>query len=187
MARKRKGSKRRRVLALRLAKLHLHVARQREDWQNKLVNSIFKECDVLVLERLNVVGMLRNPQLAKAPWGSSTQRARHFHAQRRSSCAWHFGSCALTAHEADIAHVRRRQLRTFDYSSVPFRTGFQVALSKSAVLGNRVGGRSASPSEAVMPSSRCRDRKTIMEVLRLSETLSYLFPLLVGQVHNQEA
>jgi putative transposase len=39
LARKRKGSKRRRVLARQLARLHLHVARQREDWQNKLVNA----------------------------------------------------------------------------------------------------------------------------------------------------
>jgi putative transposase len=71
LARKRKGSKRRRVLALQLARLHLHVARQREDWQNKLVNAIFKEADVLVLEKLNVAGMLRNHHLAKAISDSS--------------------------------------------------------------------------------------------------------------------
>ena len=71
LARKRKGSKRRRVLVRQLARLHLHVARQREDWQNKLINTIFKECDVLVLEKLNVAGMLRNHQLAKAISDSS--------------------------------------------------------------------------------------------------------------------
>jgi len=49
----------------------LHVARQREDWQNKLVNAIFKEVDVLVLEKLNVAGMLRNHHLAKAISDSS--------------------------------------------------------------------------------------------------------------------
>ena len=71
LARKRKGSKRRRALALQLARLHMHVARQREDWQNKLVNAIFKEADVLVLEKLNVAHMLRNRQLAKAISDSS--------------------------------------------------------------------------------------------------------------------
>ena len=71
LARKRKGSKRRRALARQLARLHMHVACQREDWQNKLINDIFKECDMLVLEKLNVAGMLRNRQLAKAISDSS--------------------------------------------------------------------------------------------------------------------
>ena len=71
LAGKRKGSRRRRTLALQLGRVHLHVARQREDWQNKLINRIFKECDVLVLEKLNVAGMLSNHQLAKAISDSS--------------------------------------------------------------------------------------------------------------------
>jgi putative transposase len=71
LARKRKGSRRRLALALQLARLHMHVARQREDWQNKLINAIFKEVDVLVLEKLNVAHMLRNHQLAKAISDSS--------------------------------------------------------------------------------------------------------------------
>jgi len=71
LARKCRGSKRQRALALQLARLHMHVARQREDWQNKLVNAIFKEADVLVLEKLNVAGMLRNHHLAKAISDSS--------------------------------------------------------------------------------------------------------------------
>lgn len=71
LARKRKGSRRRQALAHQLARLHLHVSRQREDWQNKLVHAIFKEADVLVLEKLNVAGMLRNPHLAKAISDSS--------------------------------------------------------------------------------------------------------------------
>ena len=71
LARKRKGSRRRLALALQLARLHMHVARQREDWQNKLINAIFKEVDVLVLEKLNVAHMLRNRQHAKAISDSS--------------------------------------------------------------------------------------------------------------------
>ena len=82
LARKRKGSRRRRALARQLARLHLHVARQREDWQNKLVNAIFKEADVLVLEKLNVAGMLRNHHLAKAISDSSWSQIRvEVHAQ----------------------------------------------------------------------------------------------------------
>ena len=46
-SRKHKGSRRRRELGRRIARLHLHVKRQREDFQNKLVHKIFAENDVL--------------------------------------------------------------------------------------------------------------------------------------------
>jgi len=67
LSRKKKGSRRRRELALRLSQLHLHVKRQREDYQNKLVSTLFnKETDVLVLEKLSIQNMLQNHHLAKS-------------------------------------------------------------------------------------------------------------------------
>jgi putative transposase len=65
-SRKQRGSKRYRMLGRMLAKLHLHIKRQREDFQNKLIHNIFKESDVLILEKLNVSSMLRNHRLAKS-------------------------------------------------------------------------------------------------------------------------
>jgi putative transposase len=78
-SRKVKGSRRRRKLGHRLARLHLHIKRQREDFQDKLVHRIFTQNDVLVLEKLNVSGMLQNHNLAKfisdASWSSFARRA----------------------------------------------------------------------------------------------------------------
>jgi putative transposase len=70
---------RRRGLGGRLARLHLHVRRRREDFQNKLVHRVFTENDILVLEKLNASGMLQNHALAKsisdASWSSFARKA----------------------------------------------------------------------------------------------------------------
>jgi putative transposase len=78
-SKKHKGSRRRRELGRRVARLHWHIKRQREDFQNKLVHKIFAENDVLVLEKLKVSGMLHNHCLAKsisdASWNTFARKA----------------------------------------------------------------------------------------------------------------
>ena len=67
LSRKKKGSRRRRKLALNLALLHRHVKRQREDYQNKLVSTLLnKDVDCLILEKLSMDNMLQNHALAKS-------------------------------------------------------------------------------------------------------------------------
>jgi len=75
-----KGSRNFRKLALRLARLHRHISNQREDYQNKITASLFRENDVVALEKLNVDNMLKNHCLAKsiqdAAFGAFLRKAR---------------------------------------------------------------------------------------------------------------
>jgi len=65
-SRAKKGSINRRRLGVRLARLHLHVARQRSNEQNRIVSLLYANVDVLGLEKLRVENMLKNHRLAKS-------------------------------------------------------------------------------------------------------------------------
>ena len=64
LARRKRGSNRRELARLTLAKLHLKVKRQRADYLHKLSAYLISNYDVLVFEDLNVAGMSKS-NLAK--------------------------------------------------------------------------------------------------------------------------
>ena len=66
LSRAKEDSKNFRKLALRLARLHHHVACQRENHQNQTIADLYKENDILILERLRVENLLKNHSLAKS-------------------------------------------------------------------------------------------------------------------------
>ncbi|NEN88531.1 MAG: IS200/IS605 family element transposase accessory protein TnpB [Okeania sp. SIO3H1] len=61
-----KGSKRRERRRLKIAKLHAKIKDIRTDFLYKLSTDLVKKYDTIVLEDLNVSGMVKNPKLAKA-------------------------------------------------------------------------------------------------------------------------
>lgn len=65
-ARTKKGSNRREAARLRLAKLHYKIACQRADFLHKLSSRLIRENQSIVIEDLNVSGMVKNHSLAKA-------------------------------------------------------------------------------------------------------------------------
>ncbi|HAX75650.1 MAG TPA: transposase [Cyanobacteria bacterium UBA11372] len=66
LARQQKNSKRREVTRVRIAKLHNQIADTRKDFLHKLSTKIVNDNQVIVLEDLNVSGLVKNRQLARA-------------------------------------------------------------------------------------------------------------------------
>lgn len=65
LSHKTKGSNSRKKARLSVAKLHEHIANQRKDFQHKLSRTLVDTYGVLAFERLSVVGMAKNHNLAK--------------------------------------------------------------------------------------------------------------------------
>lgn len=66
LARQQKGSKRREVTRLRIAKRHNEIADKRKDFLHKTSTKVARENQSIVLEDLNVAGMVKNRKLARA-------------------------------------------------------------------------------------------------------------------------
>lgn len=75
LSRKRKGSNNRAKAKIALARHHAEIRNQRRDALNKATTQLAKTKSVIVVEDLNVSGMIRNRPLARAisdmGWGSS--------------------------------------------------------------------------------------------------------------------
>ncbi|NJL77807.1 MAG: IS200/IS605 family element transposase accessory protein TnpB [Richelia sp. SM2_1_7] len=115
LARQQKDSKRRSVTRLKIAKLHNQIAETRKDFLHKLSTKIVNENQVIVLEDLNVSGMVKNRKLSRAisqqGWrefrtlceGKSERLDRDFHVMSRweptsqicSECGYKWGKLDL--------------------------------------------------------------------------------------------
>ncbi|PHV62366.1 RNA-guided endonuclease InsQ/TnpB family protein [Cyanobacterium aponinum] len=74
LARKKKGSKNREKARKLVAKVHERISNARQDFLHKLSRKIVNNNQVVVIEQLNIKGMVRNHNLAKAisdvGWGT---------------------------------------------------------------------------------------------------------------------
>jgi putative transposase len=66
LSKKVKGSNRRNVWKFRVAKQHEKVSNQRKDFLHKATNEITNRFDLIILEDLNIKGMVKNHKLAGA-------------------------------------------------------------------------------------------------------------------------
>lgn len=66
LSKKKKGSQNRKKARLAVAKVHSKISRCREDFLHKLSRKIVNENQVIAVENLNIKGMVKNHNLAKA-------------------------------------------------------------------------------------------------------------------------
>jgi len=66
VSRKVKGSKNRKKTVKKLAKQHQLVSNQRNNFQHKVSLSLIRENQAVVIETLNIKGMIKNHKLAQA-------------------------------------------------------------------------------------------------------------------------
>ncbi|HEY9800112.1 MAG TPA: RNA-guided endonuclease TnpB family protein, partial [Leptolyngbyaceae cyanobacterium] len=66
LARQEKGSKRRERTRIRIAKQHNQIADTRKDFLHKLSTKVVSENQTIILEDLNVSGMVKNRKIARA-------------------------------------------------------------------------------------------------------------------------
>jgi putative transposase len=91
LSRKKKGSANRRQAAATLARHHHRVANVRRHFLHQVSNALVKTHDRLVIEDLNVSGMLRNHRLARAisdaGWAEFARHLRYKQARRGGDIA----------------------------------------------------------------------------------------------------
>lgn len=86
------GSKRWRKAQRRVAVLHWRVANQRGDFLHKLTTKLAKAKSVIVVEKLNVQGMMKNRHLARA---ISDVGWYEFRRQLQYKCSWYGGELVV--------------------------------------------------------------------------------------------
>lgn len=84
-SKKRKGSNNKNKSRIKLAKLHYKISCQRKDFLHKLTSKLVSENQTIIIEDLNVSGILKNHCLAKAISSASWSE---FFRQLQYKCDW---------------------------------------------------------------------------------------------------
>lgn len=86
LSRKQKGSHNRDKARLKVARLHEHIANQRKDFLHKTSTQLIRENQTVIVEDLNVAGMLKNHCLAGAISDCGWSQFKEY---LRYKCEWY--------------------------------------------------------------------------------------------------
>ncbi len=164
VSRRKKGSKNREKAKVRVARIHRKVRRQRAHVLHELSASYAKSHGTVVVEKLNIEGMVKNRNLSRhimdAGWGL-------FAGMLRYKCAWAGGqvveeyaayssqTCAACGH-VDPASRRGERFCCTKCGHVD-----HADVNAAKVLKLRRANRSVLPVEATGSNSGLRNRKSV--------------------------
>lgn len=86
LSKKQKGSKNKEKARIKLAKFHEKLNNQKEYYLHNIANSLINDNQVIVMEDLNVKGMMKNHKLAKSIQELSLNRFKNI---MEYKCKWH--------------------------------------------------------------------------------------------------
>jgi putative transposase len=171
VARRKKGSKNRNKAKARVATLHQTVRRQRDHVLHELSTSYAKSHGTVVLEKLNVQGMIKNHSLARSISGAAWSK---FAQMLRYKMAWSGGqlvevpaayssqTCSACSHVDAGSRDRER------FCCVACGHTDHADLNAAKILKTRAN-RSGQPVEASgLPGLRSRKPKVVLRTPRRS-------------------
>jgi putative transposase len=160
LSRTKKGSSNRRCAAAKLARHHHHVANVRRHFLHQVSNELVKTHDRLVLEDLNVSGMLRNNRMARA---ISDAGWAEFARLLRYKQAWRGGEVAIadrwypSSQLCSICGARNTELTLADrVFTCPNAHSLDRDLNAAVNLAAWVIGRDTSSTDPRTPKQRGR-------------------------------
>lgn len=172
-SRRKKGSKNEAEAKLHVARIHRTVKRQREHFLHVESSRLAKSHGVVVLEKLNVAGMMRGHcarSIADAGWS-------RFEEMLRYKLAWSGGTleevpAAYSSQTCSVCNVVDRKSRRSQAEFVCVSCGHveNADVNAARVLLKRRANRSVLPVEGSLLEGTRRDRKRLRVVRRPSES-----------------
>lgn len=110
LSRKQKGSSNRHKARLSVAKLHERVRNTRMDFQHKLSRQLVNDNQVIAIEKLMVVNMVKNRKLAKhisdASWASFTNMLNYKAIESQHTTIFYVSTWFPSSHLCSVTHER---------------------------------------------------------------------------------